>query len=192
MTVGHMFNAWHFAKDLKLPFNRFVTIRPIIIDNLSPAERIVLWDDYKNKIAQFARDNHFEHINVWSRESTRDTGEAEHLHLLTHIPPSLQEAFADNVAKWCGDTDEIDVRPADYRLARQPSGRLHSAITYLAKNSPSAAKFRNFTYRLGGPILGKRAGWSRNLSPAAIARAEARHLIKTEFGHDRAIRSDLR
>lgn len=187
VEVRQMLNAWHFARQIKLPFNRLVTIRPQIINDLSPAERITYFEGSRNKIAQFARDNRFAHVIVWSRESTRDTGEDEHLHLLTHIPDALQSRFDDNGSGWYGGSDEIDLTPADYRMERQPSGRLHSAITYLAKNAPGVARHRNYTYRLGGPILGKRAGWSRNLSPAAQARHEARHLIRREFGHDRAI-----
>lgn len=190
--VGQMFDAWYFARDeLKLPFNRFVTIRPQHINDLIPPERITLFEGYRNKIAQFARDNHFEHVNVWSRESARNTGEDEHLHLLTHIPGEFQATFDANGNGWFVEEDEIKIKPADYIQRLQRSGRRHSAITYLSKNAPAAARSRNFTYRLGGPILGKRAGWSRNIAPEVQAQAEARHLIRQEFGHDRAIRHDL-
>lgn len=185
--VRHLFNAWHFARQIQLPFNRLVTIRPRHINTLSPAERITYFEGSRNKIAQFARDNRFDHVIVWSRESTRHTGANEHLHLLTHVPEALLDRFDANGSGWYDGSDEIDLTPADYRMERQPSGRLHSAITYLAKNAPGVARYRNYTYRLGGPILGKRAGWSRNLSPAAQARHEARHLIRREFGGERAV-----
>lgn len=192
VEVGHMFKAWHFAEQIKQPCNRLVTIRPRVINELSPAERITYFEGARNKIAQFARDNRFEHVSIWSRESTRNTGEDEHLHLLTHIPSQFLDRFDDIGSGWYGGTDEIDIRQSDYRIKLTPSGRRHSAITYLAKNAPGIASRRGYTYRLGGPILGKRAGLSRNLSPKAQARHEARHLIRSEFDHERAIRQDLR
>lgn len=192
--VGHMFKAWHFAQQIEMPFNRFVTVRPRVINDLSPAQRITHFEGVRNKLAQFARDNRFSPIIVWSRESTRGTGEDEHLHALVHVPEPLLDRFDEVGSGWYGGGDEreIDLREADYVLERQPSGRLHSAITYLAKNAPGVASHRNYTYRLGGPILGKRAGWSRNIGPAAQARHEARHHVRAEFGHERAVRQDLR
>lgn len=193
-TVLQMIDGWHFARDLKLPFNRFVTIRPALINDLTPDERVAYWETARNKIAQFARDNDFEHVSLWSRESTRDTGQDEHLHLLTHVPLSIADRFDGTANRWYGDSDEIKIKPADYRLRRQRSGNIHTAVTYLAKNSPQAARVEKLrlTYRLGGPILGKRVGWSRNISPAAQARHEARFRIQGEFGYDRAVRADLR
>lgn len=190
--VNHMWKAWHFAQQIEAPFNRFVTVRPRIINDLSPAQRIGHFEGVRNKLAQFARDNRFDHFIVWSRESARNTGEDEHLHALVHVPKWLLDRFDDTGGGWYGDPQEIDIREATYTIERQPSGRMHSAITYLTKNAPAVARHRNYTYRLGGPILGKRAGWSRNVSPKAQARHEARHLIRGEFGHDRAIREDLR
>lgn len=190
--VSHMIKAWHFAQQIGMPFNRFVTVRPKMINDLSPAQRIVHFEGVRNKLAQFARDNRFEHVIVWSRESARGSGEDEHLHALVHVPQRLLTRFDDVGSEWYTDEQEIDLTEATYTLKRQASGRMHSAITYLTKNAPAVARYRNFTYRLGGPILGKRAGWSRNISPSAQQRHEARHMIKSEFGQDRAIRQDLR
>lgn len=190
--VGHMFKAWHFAQQIEMPFNRFVTVRPKVINDISPAQRIQHFEGVRNKLAQFARDNRFEHVIVWSRESARGTGEDEHLHALVHVPKRLLDRFDDIGNGWYGDEQEIDLREATYTYQQQASGRVHSAITYLAKNAPGVARFRNFTYRLGGPILGKRAGWSRNIGPSAQQRHEARHMIKSEFGQERAVREDLR
>jgi hypothetical protein len=74
------------------------------------------------------------------------------------VPKRLLGRLDDTGGGWYGGTDEIDLRTADYGRTCQESGQVHSAITYLAKNAPNVARYRNYTYRLGGPILGERAG----------------------------------
>ena len=79
--VANLTEAWWFARyALEAPLNRFLTIRPSNIDSLNPEQRGRLWHDVLNKFAQFARDNDFECVHVWSRESDRPTGQREHLH----------------------------------------------------------------------------------------------------------------
>lgn len=87
------------------------------------------------------------------------------------MPDRLLDRFDDTGNGWYDDTDEIDIRPATYEVTITKTGRRHTAISYLAKNSPIAARGpKNFTYRLGGPILRKRAGLSRNIGSAAQRR----------------------
>jgi hypothetical protein len=186
-TVWNLTAAWYFAaQTLGLNFNLFVTIRPADIDNLTPLERITYWQRILNKIAQFARDHGYECVLIWSRESDRGTGTNEHLHVLTHIPRGLRAAFERNAAGWYGDAVEIDTRPATYRVRWTRKGARRSAITYITKNSPKAAHGTDRDYRLGGPILGKRVGCSRNIDAAARAshqaREDARRAIHRDLG----------
>lgn len=182
-VVANLTKAWYFAaQSLGLNCNILATVRPHDIDNLTPLERIALWHDILNKIAQFARDHDFECVHIWSRESDPDTGTNEHLHVLTHIPPKLIRRFRATASGWFARPAEIDIRPANYRIRRTPSGKQRSAIGYLTKNSPQAAYGRPREYRKGGPILGKRAGCSRNIDARARAAWEARRAIQREFG----------
>ncbi len=50
-------------------------------------------DMWRNKSAQFARDNGFDFTCVWTRESERDTGLKEHMHVLMHVPCDQQRRF---------------------------------------------------------------------------------------------------
>jgi hypothetical protein len=159
-----------------------VTIRPHDIDDLTPPQRLERWQDIHNKIAQFARDHDFECVHIWSRESDPGTGTNEHLHILTHVPPKLIQHFRGTTYGWFSGPTEIDIRPANYRVRWTASGKQRSAIGYLTKNSPQAAYGRPREYRKGGPILGKRAGCSRNIDAPARAAWEARRAIQQEFG----------
>jgi hypothetical protein len=181
-VVVNLTEAWYFASHIGLNCNLFVTVRPHDIDGLAPPERQERWQDVLNQIGQFARDHDFECIHIWSRESDPGTGTNEHLHILTHVPPRLVRRFKDNASGWFTRGAEIDIRRADYRTRWTASGKQRSAIGYLTKNSPQAAYGRPREYRKGGPILGKRAGCSRNIDASARAAWEARRVIRREFG----------
>jgi hypothetical protein len=181
-VVANLTEAWYFAARLGLNCNQFVTVRPHDINDLTPLERQVFWQDILNKIAQFARDHDFEGVLIWSRESDPGTGANEHLHVLTHVPPKLVRRFRKTASGWFAKAAEIDIKPATYRTRWTASGKQRSAIGYLTKNSPQAAYGRPREYRKGGPILGKRAGCSRNIDASARAAWEARRAIRREFG----------
>lgn len=77
-TVWNLTDAWLFAaQTLGLNCNLFITVRPKNIDDLTPPERIKLWEDIRNKIAQFGRDHEYEPVLIWSRESDPGTGKNE-------------------------------------------------------------------------------------------------------------------
>ncbi len=181
-VVANLTEGWYFASRLGLNCNLLVTVRPHDINDLIPPQRQERWQDVLNQIGQFARDHAFECVHIWSRESDPSTGSNEHLHILTHIPPKLIRRFRDNASGWFTRAAEIDIRRADYRVRRTASGKQRSAIGYLTKNSPQAAYGRPREYRKGGPILGKRAGCSRNIDVSARAIWEARQAIQREFG----------
>lgn len=191
-TVRNLTAAWWFAaQGVGLDLNRMVTIRPRNIDEMTPEERNTFWKKMLNKLGQFARDHDFETAHLWSRESAVGTGRKEHLHVLMHIPPAQTKRFKDVASSWFDGPEEIDIRSAGYQQ-RWVGGKRRSAITYLTKNSPQAAYGTDLGYCKGGPILGKRAGCSRNIDAAARTRFEARQRIRCEFGHDRAILLDTR
>jgi hypothetical protein len=182
-VVANLTEAWYFAaQSLGLNCNLFVTVRPHDINDLTPLQRQERWQDVQNKIAQFARDHDSESVYIWCRESDPVAGTNEHLHMLTHIPTKLIGLFKDNASGWFAKAAEIDIRRADYRVCWTASGKQRSAIGYLTKNSPQAAYGRPREYRKGGPILGKRAGCSRNIDVSARAAWEARRAIQREFG----------
>jgi hypothetical protein len=170
-VVWNLRKAWYFAAQaLGLDFNLFVTVRPIDIDSYTPAERIERWWWFREKVAQYARDHGFEGVQIWSRESDPG-GAGEHLHLLTHIPPDLVRHFMRTASGWLlEDRREIDLKRANYTIRWTPRGKARSMIGYITKNSPQAAFGTRREYRKGGPILGKRAGCSRNIDERARVR----------------------
>jgi hypothetical protein len=180
--VRDLKSAWHHALSIGRPVNRLITIRPHDINDQNPEQRIETWSSWRNKLAQFARDNSFEFTCLWTRESKRNTAQDEHLHVLMHVPQPLQKRFDKVVEAWCDGTDEIDVRVCSYQIRRNQKGGEKSVLTYIAKNSPQAGRYLNHTIQLGGPIFGKRYGLSSNLT----ARARARHEVA------RGLRQDLR
>lgn len=172
-AVRDLTSAWHHARMIGRPANRFITFRPHDIDDQNPEQRITTWTMWRNKLAQFSRDHRFDFTCLWTRESERHTGRHEHLHVLMHVPRDLQRRFDNLVESWCGSTDEIDVRGCTYRTTRNQKGGEKSVLTYISKNSPQAGRYLNRTIQLGGPIFGKRYGLSTNLT----ARARARHEV---------------
>jgi hypothetical protein len=176
--------AWWFAKAIGLPLNRFLSIRPHGIDGVPAEDRSNLWSRYRNKLAQFARDNGFAFACIWSRESEPMTGNKEHLHVLMHVPPKLQKRFDAMIRRWSDALDlqkdreggggsnsaAIDCRPANYRTHRTRSWKKRNVVTYITKNSPQAAWTKERSFQKGGPIVGKRTGMTRILDQNCIAR----------------------
>ncbi|MCA6109479.1 hypothetical protein [Bradyrhizobium cenepequi] len=174
--------AWRFAKSIGQPMNRFVTIRPSDIDDHTPVERIEIWQHWRNRLAQFARDNRFPFTSVWTRESEPDTGRKEHLHLLMHVPRKRLAQFDELMTAWAGGTEQILNEPADYGTKVTDTGRYKNVFNYMTKNSPQAAYKRKRYFRSGGPILGKRFGTTSNIASKARAVAEVRGGLRRDLG----------
>ncbi|MBK3664900.1 hypothetical protein JJE66_27190 [Bradyrhizobium diazoefficiens] len=174
--------AWHFSRAIAKPMNRFVTIRPSDIDECTPVERIEIWQRWRNRLAQFARDNGFPFTSIWTRESEPDTGRKEHLHLLMHVPRKRLAQFDELMAAWDGGTEQILNEPADYGTKVTDTGRYKNVFNYLTKNSPQAAYKRKRYFRSGGPILGKRFGTTANIGGKARAVAEVRGGLRRDLG----------
>lgn len=150
-----------FARIIGLDLNQFVTIVHEDIDTLDPEAKKKRHEADLNRLKQYARDNNFDTAFVWSRESERQTGNREHLHVRIHIPPEFQNSFKRVVERWPAD---VDIRKASYTKRLLPSGKTKSDIGYLLKNSPQAAWGTSRMFQLGGPIVGKRCGCSRNIN----------------------------
>jgi hypothetical protein len=190
-AVWNLTNAWYFAARTGLDFNRFVTVHPLDIDRFTPAERIERWQWVREKVAQYARDHGFECVQIWSRESDPGTGAGEHLHLLTHIPPALARHFTKTASGWFDDPSEIKIKHANYTTRWTLRGKARSMIGYITKNSPQAAYGTRLEYRKGGPILGKRAGCSRNIDARARDAARDAELKTARELRDAAISAAL-
>ncbi|MFB6418213.1 MULTISPECIES: hypothetical protein [Bradyrhizobium] len=176
--------AWYHAATLHLPLNRFISVKPAsaIIDGLNPGERVKLWQRYLNKLSEFASYHQFPLAYVWTRESKRNTGDDEHLHVLMHVPQHLTRRFNKVVRGWSEAANEIDVRASSYYSKRNSRGAPENVLTYITKNCPEASRNLGRTTKLGGPIFGKRAGMSANLTVKAIAKYEVRGRLRRELG----------
>ena len=180
--VRELESAWHHARRLGQPMNKFITFRPQKINDQNPEQRIHTWTAWRNKLAQFARDHGFAFTCLWTRESERHSGRNEHMHVLMHVPPRLWRRFNKVVKGWCDGTEEIDVTPCDYRTRTNKKGGQENILTYVTKNSPQAGRFLGRTIQLGGPILGNRYGLSRNLTARARAQAEVAGVLRRDLG----------
>jgi hypothetical protein len=63
------------------------------------------------------------------------------MHVLMHVPCDQQRRFKTVVKGCCGGTDEIDVRPCDYRTKTNHKGGQSNMMTYVTQNSPQAERF---------------------------------------------------
>ncbi|MFK4561890.1 hypothetical protein ABIF94_002489 [Bradyrhizobium ottawaense] len=176
--------AWYHAVKLDLPLNRFISIKPASanIDPLDPDQRVKLWQRYLNKLSEFVSYHQFPLAYLWTRESKRNTGHDEHLHVLMHVPQHLTRRFNKVVRGWSDDANEIDVRASSYYSKRNSRGAPENVLTYITKNCPEASRNLGRTTKLGGPIFGKRAGMSTNLTAKAIAKYEVKGRLRRELG----------
>lgn len=169
-VVEAMLDGARHAGVIKAPLNTFVTIRPANIDEMPPQERSAFWQSELNRIQAFIRHYGGVPTYIWARESRPGDGGAEHLHVLMHLPRPLMETFRASLQRRYRDPGEVDVRPASELATRAPNGKLLSAVTYLTKAlSPQARRKANQPYRKSGPVVGKRAGMTRNIDIAAVA-----------------------
>lgn len=163
------------ASRIGKPFNRLVTIVPAGMNDLAPADRSRVWYGVLNLVGQFGRNRGIELAFAWSRESERDTGNDEHMHVCLHVPPGHVEAFEEAVGRWAARHGwDADVRPASHARS-WVDGKERSLSSYLTKNSWKACHNRpSRSWEPGGPIVGARTGCSANLSPKSRARWEAK------------------
>ncbi len=110
--------------------------------------------------------------------------EGEHLHVLLWVPHEHQRHFRKIVTDWLDGRHAVVIKPADQFTSWSDNGKKeHSAIGYVTKAAPPQRTRYNaqIAYEKSGPIRGKRAGLTRNLSPKAIAAWRARKANDNEF-----------
>ena len=167
--VKELNEAWHHAPRIERPLNVMVTVRPIGVNEMSPAECCRLFSKIRNKLGVFARGKHLPVTFVWSREINPD-GTGEHMHVLMHVPSRHRAKFDDLVTGWLPGPGEVDVTTATQKIRFTWSGKRLTAIGYLAKQmTPQAWYRRGMVRKAGGPIVGKRSGVTRDLDWRARA-----------------------
>lgn len=185
--VKELHGAWQHAPWMRRPLNTLLSLRPLSIDAISPADRCTLFASFRNKLGVYARAHGFTPAFVWSREVNLD-GSGEHMHVLMHVPIRHRSRFEDTVIGWYPGPGEIDVTTASQRTRITYNGKRLSAIGYITKQmTPQAWYKRGLIRKAGGPILGKRGGVTNNLdwrAQAAIRAARRRPLGTPQVSHD--------
>jgi len=167
--VKELSEAWHHAFRTGRPLNVMVTVRPLEVGEMSPAERCRLFSRVRNKLGVFARGRRLKGTFVWSRECNAD-GTGEHMHVLMHVPSRHRPKFDELVTGWFPGPGETDVTTAHQKTRFTWSGKRLTAIGYLAKQmTPQAWYRRGLIRKAGGPIVGKRSGVTRDLDWRARA-----------------------
>jgi hypothetical protein len=167
--VKELDRAWRFAPFIGRPLNVMVTIRPIEIDEVSPADRCALFSKVRNKLGVFARGYKLPVTFAWSRESNLDGG-GEHMHVLMYMPGRHREKFDALVTGWFPGPGEADVTTANQNTRFTWNGKRLTAIGYISKQmTPQAWYKRGLIRKKGGPIVGKRSGVTRDINWRARA-----------------------
>jgi hypothetical protein len=167
--VKELNRAWHHAARIGRPLNALISVRPIEIDAMMPAERCRAFAAFRNKLGIYARHRRFPPTYAWFREINPD-GTGEHMHVLMHVPPKHRSHFDDLVVGWHPGPGEVDVITANQRTRFTHNGKRLSAIGYISKQmTPQAWYKRGLVRKAGGPILGKRGGVTKNLDWRAQA-----------------------
>lgn len=166
--VRELNHAWHHASSIGRPLNKFLSLRPLDIDGLDPADRCHLFARFRNKLGVFARSKGFIPTYIWSREINTD-GTGEHMHVLIHVPRRYHERFDATVIGWYPGPGEIDITPANHHV-RVHNGKRLSAMGYICKQmTPQAWYKRGLARKAGGTLNGKRGGVSTTLDWRAQA-----------------------
>ena len=155
--VKDLNSAWHHAARIGRPLNALVSIRPMNIDSMSPAERCQLFATVRNKLGVYARSQRVPVTFAWSREANLD-GAGE------HMPARHRPHFDGLVIGWYPGPGEVDITTANQLTRLTWSGKRLSAIGYITKQmTPQAWYKRGLIRKTGGPVLGKRGGVTTNL-----------------------------
>jgi hypothetical protein len=169
-VIMAMLDGAQHAGVIEATLNTFVTIKPANIDTVPPEDRSTFWQDELNRVQAFLRRNEVVPTYIWSRESRVGDGMGEHLHLLLSLPKRLIDTLRGCLMDRYQQHGEVDVRPASEIAKRAENGKLMSAVTYVTKAmSQRARRKSNQPYRPSGPVMGKRAGMTRNIDAKAVA-----------------------
>lgn len=148
-TIKNMNAAWHHAASIRRPLNILISIRPLDIDKMMPAQRSTLFKAVRNKLGVYSRQHGFPFTAAWSREINKD-GTGEHLHVLMHVPRRWREHIEDTITGWFPGPGEADVTTANQRTRISSNGKRLSAIAYISKQMDSKAWFKRGLIRQAG------------------------------------------
>jgi hypothetical protein len=163
--VRELSEAAHAADFLGQPFTALVTIH---FGKLMPCPAdpgAYLRRDVINRLGIWCRRRGFAWTALWVRENFVGPNH-EHVHLLMHLPRSMQASFEAAVRRWWPEQVAADVR--HLYDSKQ-------AVRYLSKQLSPQARFAfrgairreakcRYTGTRVAPVLGRRFGMTRNLS----------------------------
>jgi len=179
-AVGVLAAVEHAGR-IGLPLNRMITVHwgrlGLADTEAGPATSRLL-----NLMRRHAARGGWKFACVWVRECNPAAGKGSHVHILAHVPAEASAAFTRSHARWLlGATGRRYIARA--WDSRRVGGRLRSyidqpdwflanvavATAYLVKGAlPDVADALALSRRDGGgPVIGKRAGWSECLGANA-------------------------
>ena len=165
-TALNLKSAHRFAADIGHPLNHLVTIHFGKIDGDIDARR--RWAQIQERARHWFSRRGLPLVSIWAHECSRHI--KQHTHILIHLPRGTVAAFERMLPRWIGGTLQpgaIDVRQAD-----------GNALGYILKDAPHLHHHelgihpRHSRKQSDRPIIGKRAGTSQNIGPAARAKAK--------------------
>ena len=152
------------ARKRGINLNRFVTVRPTYLDDLTIEERATAWWDFYRRLSTWLANNHVPLFMLWSREAVRRTGAGEHWHLRLALPPEKLERFTKWLHKRFPGSREVDIGPADDRALLCRDGKIHNLNNYMTKAaSYGAINNTRRRWKPSGYVHGKRAGATPSL-----------------------------
>ena len=174
-----MIEAAIFAERIGLPFNRHWTVH-YEMAGIAERDGALFVGRLLTLVRKFVRRAGGDLAALWARENGH--GKGGHVHILLHLPNGL--TLRNRTRRWIKAAGGNPVRRVSKVRAiggaARPDGDHYRAnanevTAYLLKgasNETGRALGLN-RYGDGGPIIGKRAGWTANIGQAARKRAKA-------------------
>ena len=183
-TYG-LVEAQAFAREVGMPFNRFITIswfKADIDDEQAPG----VIAHFLKMAGGWLRSQHGQLAWLYVRECDPRSAIGSHVHILAHVPPRLATSFGRRTRGWIvGATGKRYVKGTIKSRAVGRSSmtfennldayvvNLAQVMAYVLKGAaPEARRVLNLPGPFRpGPVVGKRVGTSQNIGKAARASA---------------------
>lgn len=176
-----MLRAATFADRIGLPFNRHWTVH-YQMAGIAERDGAAFVGRLVSLVRKQVRRAGGELAALWAREN--GDGKGEHVHILMHLPTGM--TLRNRTRRWIKAAGGRPVRRAS--KVRTIGGTLRNAkiggecfranaqavLAYLVKaaSDETGCALGLPRHGEGGPIIGKRAGWTANIGMAARARAQ--------------------
>lgn len=180
--IERLIASYMFAKKIDLPLNRFITIHwqaaGIALADMPAATGRYL-DLMRKCLARHGTNTAW----LWVHENGE--GKGGHCHILAHIPAKLVSRLSKLERSWIKrisgkpyKAKVIKSKPIGGRLALEinnlelASANSKAVLAYMLKgaNPEAANKWQLERKEAGGPIIGKRCGFSQNIGAKAQAK----------------------